>query len=374
MPEQTGGEKVLPPSARKITKAREEGRVARSQDLSSAWSLFVALLALYFLGSGIAAGMVSVTRHYFGETTTLVRELDNPQWVALDALAHMARFLLPFMVILLAGGLAMNLLQVGFLFAPAALKPNLEKLNPFTGFQKFFNVRSLVELAKSVFKLAAISLIVYATFRSRWQDILSWPGLTPVGIVSAMASLIGLVWLRVVLAMLVLGILDYGYQRWQYLQELRMTVQEAREEAREIEGDPRIRQRIRHIQRQMAMQRMMREVPKADVVVTNPVRFAVALRYNAREMEVPVVTAKGARLLAERIREIAMEHNVPIVQKPELARMLYRTIEVGQPVPENLFVAVAEVLAFVFEIDRRAEKIRERAGILNVFRRQRAAS
>lgn len=374
MPEQTGGEKVLPASPRKIMKAREEGKVARSQDLSSAWSLFIALLALYFLGSGFAAGMVSATRYYFGEAVMLTEELKNPQWVALGALSHVAGFLLPFMGILLAGGLAMNMLQVGFVFAPAALTPNFEKLNPFTGFQKFFNLRSFVELVKSVFKLTVISVIVYVTFRSRWEEILMWPSLTPLGITSAMASLIGIVWLRVVLAMLVLGVADYGYQRWQYLQELRMTVQEAREETREIEGDPRIRQRIRQIQRQMAMQRMMREVPEADVVVTNPVRFAVALRYNAREMDVPVVTAKGARLLAERIREIAIEHDVPIVQKPDLARMLYRTIDVGQPVPENLFVAVAEVLAFVFEIDRRAEKIRERAGLLNVFGQRRAAS
>lgn len=374
MPEQTGGEKVLPPSQRKIIKAREEGKVARSQDLSSAWSLFIALLGLYFLGSGIAEGMVSATRYYFGEAVMLTEELQNPQWVALGALSHVAGFLLPFMAILLAGGLAMNMLQVGFVFAPASLTPNLEKINPFTGFQKFFNLRTLVELVKSVFKLTVISLIVYVTFKNRWHEILTWPNLTPLGIAAAIASLIGLVWLRVVLAMLVLGVADYGYQRWQYLQELRMTVQEAREETREIEGDPRIRQRIRQIQRQMAMQRMMREVPEADVVVTNPTRFAVALRYNAREMDVPVVTAKGARLLAERIRELAIEHDVPIVQKPDLARMLYRTIDVGQPVPENLFVAVAEVLAFVFEIDRRAEKIRERTGILTGFSRQRAAS
>ena len=373
MPEQTGGEKVLPASPRKITKAREEGRVARSQDLSSAWSLCIALLAMYLLGSSVAAGMVSVTRYYFSEASMLTGELVNPQWVALGALARMARFLLPFLVVMMAGGLAMNLVQVGFLFAPAALVPRFERLNPFSGFQKFVNLRSFAELMKSVFKLAAISVIVYVTFRARWQEILAWPMLTPAGMVGAMASLTGLVWLRVVLAMLVLGILDYGYQRWQYLQELRMTVQEAREETKEIEGDPRIRQRIRQIQRQMAMQRMMRAVPEADVVVTNPTHFAVALRYNAREMEVPVVTAKGARLLAERIRALAGGHRVPIVQKPDLARMLYRTIEVGQPVPENLFVAVAEVLAFVFEIDRRAEKIRERSGVLNQFRQQRAA-
>jgi flagellar biosynthetic protein FlhB len=254
-----------------------------------------------------------------------------------------------------------------------ALKPNLEKLNPFTGFQKFFNLRSFVELVKSIFKLAVITAIVYFTFRSRWREVMVWSALTPLGLVQAIAGLVGLVWLRVVLAMLVLGIVDYGYQRWQYNQELRMTVQEAREETKEVEGDPRVRQRIRQVQRQMAMQRMMGEVPEAEVVVTNPVRYAVALRYNASEMQAPVVTAKGARLVAERIREIAVEHDVPIVQKPDLARMLYRTIDVGQPVPETLFVAVAEVLAFVYEIDRRAEKIRERAGIADAMPGRRAA-
>ena len=373
MPEETGGEKILPPSQRKIDKAREEGKVSRSQDLSAAWSLFTALVALYLLGSGIATGLVSATRYYFGEAMMLTRELANPQWIASNALMHIAQFLLPFMVIMLASGLALNLLQVGFLFSPAALRPKFEKLNPFTGFQKFFNVRTFVELLKSILKLTVISAIVYVTFRNRWQEVLAWPTLTPLGIVSAMAAMIGIVWLRVVLAMLFLGILDYGFQRWQHMRDLRMTVQEAREESKDVEGDPRIRQRVRQIQRQMAMQRMMHEVPEADVVVTNPTEFAVALRYNAQEMEVPLVTAKGARLLAERIRELAIEHDVPIVQKPDLARMLYRTIDVGQPVPEHLFAAVAEVLAYVFEIDRRIEKIRERSEVIHGFQQQRAA-
>lgn len=374
MPEETGGEKILPPSQRKIDKAREEGKVSRSQDLSAAWSLFAALLALYLLGSGMATGLASAMRYYFGEITMLTRELENPQWIAYNALMHVARFLLPFMIIMLAAGVALNLLQVGFLFAPAALRPKFEKLNPFTGFQKFFNVRTFVELLKSVFKLTVISIIVFVTFRNRWQEVLAWPTLTPLGIVSAMTAMIAIVWLRVVLAMLLLGVLDYGFQRWQHMRDLRMTVQEAREETKDIEGDPRIRQRVRQIQRQMAMQRMMRDVPEADVVVTNPTEFAVALRYNAQEMEVPVVTAKGARLLAERIRELAIQHDVPIVQKPDLARMLYRTIDIGEPVPEHLFVAVAEVLAYVFEIDRRAEKLRERSGAAHGFEQQRAAS
>lgn len=176
-----------------------------------------------------------------------------------------------------------------------------------------------------------------------------------------MTELVLVVWFRVVVAMLVLGTIDFAFQRWQYGRDLMMTVQEAKEEARQFEGDPRIKQRIRQIQRQMALRRMMAEVPRADVVVTNPIRFAVALRYDMANMQAPIVVAKGARLLAKRIREIAEEHDVPIVEKPELARALFKSIEVGQAVPHDLFRAVAEVLAFVYRIDRREEKIRERA-------------
>jgi flagellar biosynthetic protein FlhB len=160
-----------------------------------------------------------------------------------------------------------------------------------------------------------------------------------------------------------LGVLDFGFQRWQYGRDLMMTVQEAKEEMKQLEGDPRIKQRIRQIQRQMAMKRMMAEVPEADVIITNPIRFAVALRYDPKTMDAPVVIAKGARLLAQRIREIAEEHDVPIVEKPELARALFKSIDVGQPVPEDLFRAVAEVLAFVFKIDRREEKRHERSAM-----------
>ena len=157
-----------------------------------------------------------------------------------------------------------------------------------------------------------------------------------------------------------LGVLDYGYQYWEHERSLMMTVEEAKQELKEYEGDPRIKQRIRQIQRRIAMQRMMADVPKADVIITNPTRFAVALRYDPANMRAPVVVAKGTRLLAERIRDLAIVHGVPIVQKPELARTLYRTIEVGHPVPESLFRAVAEVLAYVYQIDRRVEKLHER--------------
>jgi flagellar biosynthesis protein FlhB len=173
-------------------------------------------------------------------------------------------------------------------------------------------------------------------------------------------TLLASVWWRIALAILFLGILDFGFQKWQHGQDLRMTEQEMRDELKQYEGNPQIKQRIRGIQRQMSMNRMMAEIPEADVVITNPTTYAVALRFKPNEMDAPIVIAKGTRLIAERIRDLAIEHNVPIVERPPLARALYRTIEVGQAVPEDLFRAVAEVLAYIYEIEQREDKIRER--------------
>ncbi|MBI4556097.1 MAG: flagellar biosynthesis protein FlhB [Candidatus Hydrogenedentes bacterium] len=364
MPEQSGGEKTLPASQRKRERAREQGNVAKSQDLTAAWMLLLSLLALWFLGGPAFASLVRAMGHFMDDASGLLVTRSNLQALSIEALWYTAQATLPLMTLLLIAGLAINVAQVGFLFAPQAIAPKLDKLNPITGFQKFFTLRAFVELVKSFVKLALVSYIVYWTFRGRWEQLLYLPQQTPLGVTAMLSDLVFAVWWRVVLAMIVLGLLDYLFQRWQHEQDLRMTVQEAREETRELEGDPRIKQRIRQIQRQMAMRRMMAEVPKAEVVITNPTRYAVALRYNPREMDAPVVVAKGARRLAERIRELAVTHDVPIVERPELARLLYRTIEVGQVVPENLFRAVAEVLAFVYQIDRRVAKVQERTRII----------
>jgi len=361
MAEESGGEKTLPASQTKIQKAREDGNVAKSQDLGSAWSLMIALAAMWYLGPDLFRSMLDATQHYFGNFATLDLGIDSTHILGLDVLTRLAIILLPFAVVMTVAGLAFNVFQVGFLFSPKAIQPKLQRLNPLSGFKKFFSGRSAFELLKSILKLTIVSVIVYYTVRDRWPALASTMHLFPDAMMIVVAKLVALVWFRAVLAMLVLGVLDYGFQRWQYGRDLMMTVQEAKEEMKQLEGDPRIKQRIRQIQRQMAMKRMMAEVPEADVVITNPIRFAVALRYDVKTMDAPVVIAKGARLLAKRIREIAEEHDVPIVEKPELARALFKNIDVGQRVPEDLFRAVAEVLAFVYKIDRREERRRERA-------------
>jgi flagellar biosynthetic protein FlhB len=363
MAEDSGGEKTLPASPTKIQKSREEGNVAKSQDLSSAWSLMIALAAMWYLGPELFYRMIDATRFYFSNFASMEMSADTLHALGLDIFTRLAKMLLPFGIVMMIAGLALNVLQVGFLFSPKALQPKFNRLNPLSGLKKFFSGRSAFELLKSILKLTIVTLIVYYSVRNRWPELVATMHLFPDTMTIVVAKLIALVWFRAVLAMLVLGVLDFGFQRWQYGRDLMMTVQEAKEEMKQLEGDPRIKQRIRQIQRQMAMKRMMAEVPEADVIITNPIRFAVALRYDPKTMDAPVVIAKGARLLAQRIREIAEEHDVPIVEKPELARALFKSIDVGQPVPEDLFRAVAEVLAFVFKIDRREEKRRERTAM-----------
>ena len=360
MADESGGEKSLPASGQKKQRARDQGNIARSQDLTAGLALLAALFALWILSGTIWTTLIETMRHYLEDTIDILPTRDSMTYVAAEMVWYTALAVLPFMLIMMVFGVAANVLQVGFVASSQALQPKFDRLNPISGLRRFFSMRIVIELVKAVLKLIIVGWIVWYGVRDRLGEVLYSIHLTPDTLAWAVSSLVVAIWWRVVLAMLVLGILDYGVQRWMHERDLRMTVQEAREEARQLEGDPRIKQRIRSIQRQMAMQRMMAEVPTADVVITNPTTFAVALRCDVRTMTAPVVVAKGARILAERIRDVAMEHHVPIVQKPELARALYHTIDVNRPVPEGLFVAVAEVLAFVYEIDRRAEKVRER--------------
>ncbi len=360
MAEDTGGEKTLPASGRKIQRAREEGNIAKSQDLTSGLSLALALLALLILGRQMTVVLLDSFQYYLGNAPELTPERIPAQALAWSAVYRMGLCALPFMAVMVVGGLLVNFGQVGFLLTGKPMQPKLSRLDPISGFKKFTSLRSLVELVKSLFKLGIVSVIVYFTFRARLNDVVMLMGLEPLGLLSAVAQLIATVWWRIALAMIILGIFDYGYQRWQHLQELRMTHQEAKEEMKELEGDPHIKRRVRQLQRQIASQRMMADVPTADVIITNPTHYAVALRYDMGHMDSPVVVAKGQRLVAQRIREIGEEHRVPIVQNPPLARTLFRTADVGDAIPASLFRAVAEVLSFVYRIDQRAEKVRER--------------
>ena len=360
MADQPAGEKVLPPSPRKLLQARERGNVARSTDLNAGFLLLTAGFGLYVFGPASIHQLVKLTRYYFAEAFTISVTPADMQPMLAQALLFILPVIGPFMALLLAAGILINVTQFGFLFSAQALQPKFERINPIRGFKRFVSLRSLVELVKSLAKLGVIGYIAYSTVRGRIPELLnlmhSSPSAAGIGVWDVLFAL----WWRVGLAMIVIGLFDFAFQRWQFNQDQRMTRQEAQDELKQLEGDPRIKQRVRQIQRQMAMQRMMAEVPEAEVVITNPTMYAIALRYEPATMEAPTVVAKGARRVAERIRDIAIEHDVPIVERPELARAMFRDIEIGGHVPEALFKGVAEVLAYVYQIDQREAKIAER--------------
>jgi flagellar biosynthetic protein FlhB len=350
MAEERSDERTEPATPRRREEARERGHVARSSDLSSAVVLLAAVLALEFTGPSLVRGLQSAAVGVFGNLGSVDGAPEN-------LLLHYggiatAVFLgfLPFLAVVVAAALGVNLFQVGFLLTADPLVPKPSKLDPIAGLGRIFSVRSAVRLLVGLLKVLALGLVVYWTI---WSERTRLAGLMGLGFEEILAYAAGIMFtlsLRAVLLLLVLGILEYGYQRWQYERDLRMSKQEVREELKRYEGDPKIRERRRAIQRQLALQRMMQKVPKATVVITNPTHLAVAVEYDASSMAAPVVVAKGAELLARRIREVAAEHGVPVVERRELAQALYRSVEVGQSIPVELYQAVAEVLAYVFRL------------------------
>ena len=361
MAEESGGEKTLAATPQKKQKAREEGNIAKSQDLNSAVALGMALVAMLFFAPFILRTLLVSMRFYLGQSYALLVEDVSLSYLFETAMIQLAWCVVPFMVVMMFSGALVSLAQVGFLLTTKPLQPKLSRLDPVSGMKKFVSLRSLVELGKSLTKLGVVGFVVWSYLSNNLESFLALMLLDPVGLLVPVSGIVVGVWWRVVAAMLVLGIVDYGYQIWQREQELKMTQQEMRQETKEMEGDPHIKRRVRQLQRQMATQRMMAEVPEADVIITNPTRYAVALRYDVTRMSSPIVVAKGERLVAQKIRDLATEHGVPIVRNPPLARTLFRTVALEESIPETLFRTVAEVLTFVYEIDKRVEKRRERA-------------
>lgn len=337
------------PTPRRRERARREGHVFRSVELTAAVVFLAGYAALRFLGPDAARGLAAWAERFLaqGPRDWSVADL---QALAADAALAWARATLPFLALALALVLLLSLLQTGFHLSAAGLAPRFSALNPVTGLQRLFSLRGAVELLKAVFKVAVILLVAWSTLR---EAAGSFPVLAAMDTAAGTAAVGGwvdrLAW-RVGLAFLALAAADWFYQRWEYERSLRMTRSEVREELRETEGDPAVRGARRRRQRELARQRMIQEVRRATVVVTNPDHYAVALRYVPGETAAPVVVAKGRGRLAERIREEARRHGVVLYEDPPLARALYRAVPVGRAIPAELYEAVAEVLAFVWRL------------------------
>ncbi|MEE9170972.1 MAG: flagellar biosynthesis protein FlhB [bacterium] len=338
-------EKATP---KKREDARKKGNVAKSMEVNTAAVLFTGTLALAFAGTSFLGNITSMMTVVFQNVADFEVTAADLRSYSYQGLLFLLSTLAPIVLSILVMGTTSNLLQVGFLITGEPLKPALKKISPMNGLKRLFSVRSLEELAKSVIKLTIVGLVIFVTIKGAAKNFVPLMDSSVVNIFSFLGTTMLKVALRASIAIIIMAALDYGFQRWEYEKKLRMSKQEVKEELKEFEGDPLMKSRIRGLQRQAARQRMMSEVPKADVVITNPIHYAVALKYDSDEMDAPLVVAKGARKLAEKIKEIANEHDVPIVENPILARSLYKMCELGMAVPTDLYVSIAEILAYVY--------------------------
>ncbi len=343
-------EKTEQATPKKKKEARDEGQVAKSEDFNTALILLSGVLLTLFLGGAIIAqmkdtmGMLCKNLFYedFNADTfiTLVRDISFSN----------LKVVLPLMGGFMIVGLLATTTQVGLGLSRKALIPDFNKLNPIAGMKNLINMKSLVKTAMSIVKLSIMSGVAYVSIRKDLDPLLELISMRTEAIFTSASGLIFAITLKITIIMLILSFLDLLYQRWQFSKDQKMTKNEVKQETKQAEGDPLMKSRIRAVQREMSNKRMMQEVPEADVVVTNPTHYSVALKYDATTMESPKVVAKGVDLIALKIREIATNNNIPIVEDRVLARVLYSTIELGSEVPPKLYQAVAKVLSYVYQL------------------------
>lgn len=343
-----------PATPKRREEARRKGNVPKSRELSSVAILFGAFAVLSFCSGRLTGGLSGVFRDFFTLSPARVDSVAGVHAVLTDLMVRGGLLLLPVFGVMIACGVAADFAQVGVLFTTEPLVPDLQKIDPISGLSRLFSLSSVTEILKSILKFAIVGILAWRIIRRELPTLPALIDQSPAHVVAYMATICGTLLLQSGAVLLLLGAADYAYQRWNHERSLRMTKQEVKEEWREHEGDPMVKGRMRSLQRDMARRRIAQEVPKADVVITNPTHVAVALRYEAGGMGAPRVTAKGADLLARRIRELASEHGVPIVRRPPLARALYDSVKEGQEIPFDFYQAVAEVLAYVYGLRKKA--------------------
>ena len=342
--------KTEEPSERKISKAREEGDIAISQDAKS----FIMILGMLFVVWQIIPLMGRWFYRYFvlfiERPETIPVDSRHLQLLFLDCFVDFLKIMgIPFTVFLVLG-IGASLLQTGFVYAPKKLMPDWNKLNIFAALPKFINMKKIVESLKGIIKITLITWIAVWILTPYLGKSELMPDMDPVAVLRFIHKIVVLLIFTVVLGVLAIAITDFAYQKYSHLKKLRMTKQEVKDEYKQTEGDPLVKSRIRQIRNERARRRMMDNVPKADVVIVNPTHYAVALKYDMNTMDAPVVTAKGVDNVALRIREVAEEHDVPIVENPPLARALFASVDLDQSIPEEHFKAVAEVIGYVMQL------------------------
>jgi flagellar biosynthetic protein flhB len=348
-----GGDKTEKATPKKLDDARKEGRVARSSDLINGFMLLLMFFVLKLFG-GIMANLFldSFVKYYNKASDISMEVFDVKQAVNLsnEIVIDIVIASLPVLIGSFVVALVGNIVQVGWKVTGKPLKPKLDRLNPIGGLKRMFSQEKVVELIKSILKVLAIALVAYNEVKDRWKFILNLYDFEFMQAILNIFDIVLNVGIKISLIFVVIGLADFGYQKWKHLHDLRMSKQEVKDEMKQSEGDPQIKGQIRQKMREGARRRMMQDLPKADVVITNPTHFAVAVKYDKETAEAPYVLAKGADYVAANIKEIAKQNNIEIVENKPLARMLYYNVEIGDQIPPELYQMVAEVLAYVYSV------------------------
>ena len=351
MPEKPDQEKTEPASSKKREEARKKGQVAISREVPSVLILMASLGFFYFGGGWMVSKMALFMNNTFLNLNGMIfSDVISARSMLFLTFQQALYILLPFMLAVLIAGVLGNVMQIGLMFTTETITPKLSKLNPLEGARRLVSGKTLIELPKSILKLVVVGSIAYLMVVKNLERMPDLMQLSVAEIMREFGWIAFQIAFFVCLALIVLAVADYLFQHWQHEKELRMTKQEVKDEQKQLMGDPQIKARIKSAQREMARRRMMAAVPEADVVITNPTRLAVALKFDADEMDAPQVVAKGAGEIARKIREIAREHDIPLVEEKPLARALFKTVEIDQFIPVELYRAVAEVLAYVYRL------------------------
>ncbi|TWU27816.1 EscU/YscU/HrcU family type III secretion system export apparatus switch protein [Bythopirellula polymerisocia] len=344
------GEKTQDATQHRRDEARKQGQVAYSQDLGSAALLIVGVLLIRYWGVGLAEMAGNFMRHQLGTVGPLAMQ-------PADSIAHSQQVvdswgesLLPILGLLAAAGVLSSIFQTGLLFVPDRLAPDIGRLNPLSGLKRILSLTGAVKLGFGMFKITIVSIVAATVVYQRHAQVLFSSGFDTGELAFFLIDILLSTALWVGVALFVLAMFDYAYQKWKHEQDLKMTHREVLDEMKNLQGDPQIIARRRAVQRQMALNRIGDKVPKADVVVTNPTELAVAIQYDPAEMRAPIVVAKGAGVIAQRIRRLALENNVPVVERKPLAQLLYKEVDINHPIPDQSYAAVAEVLAYVYQL------------------------
>ena len=351
-----GGERTEPATAKKLRDARKKGQVAKSKEVANGTCLLALFLMMKIWIANTGNSLMSMFPTIYNRIPEFSKNYDGE--IPIKSILYSLQISIiqimlisaPFLLVGFVLSFVSDLIQVKWRPTTQPLKPKFNKLNPVSGFKRFFSVSSLVELLKSLLKIGIIAYVSYSYLKDKWQNLYVLYGISlkqSIGLIGEMVADLGI---RIAIVYMIIVFADYAYQKWKFKEDMKMTKQEIKDEYKQDEGDPQIKGKIRQKMREASMRRMMQSIPKADVIITNPTHYAVAIKYAPEEFDAPFVVAKGTDHLAQRIKQIGREHKVEIVENKPLARTLYANVDIGQTIPPELFEAVAEVLAFVFSL------------------------